>query len=265
MLVNFGGIVPLSTVDWVGRAAMVVFLRGCPLRCRHCHNSNLQDGESLVEISSIIKDIKKAAALEESLSQLTIEQALVRAKRKPLISALVLSGGEPLVQTEAVMALAHFAHSMGLKVGLETCGYYPDRIAVLLKEAHIDQVFLDVKARLREEDYLLATGRDGVAEKVMQSLEIIMQSGVLLETRTTIFPEMPSFSDVLEIAKYLETLSCRYPDNHLKTLMLQEGISRAGDMKSVSLEYLESLRRSIKGQNVQIKHRSQGKKAFTVG
>ncbi len=33
MLVNFGGFVPLSTVDWHGRAVCTVFFRGCSARC----------------------------------------------------------------------------------------------------------------------------------------------------------------------------------------------------------------------------------------
>ncbi len=44
MLVNFGGFVPLSTVDWHGRAVCTVFFRGCSARCFYCHNKHLQRG-----------------------------------------------------------------------------------------------------------------------------------------------------------------------------------------------------------------------------
>ncbi|HET6580251.1 MAG TPA: ribonucleoside-triphosphate reductase activating protein, partial [Methanoregula sp.] len=30
---NFGGFIPLSTIDWRGRAVCTVFFRGCPIRC----------------------------------------------------------------------------------------------------------------------------------------------------------------------------------------------------------------------------------------
>ncbi len=36
-----GGFEPLTTVDWPGRLSAVVFLQGCPWRCRYCHNAEL--------------------------------------------------------------------------------------------------------------------------------------------------------------------------------------------------------------------------------
>jgi pyruvate-formate lyase-activating enzyme len=35
------GVVPLTTVDYPGRLALVVFTQGCPWRCGYCHNTDL--------------------------------------------------------------------------------------------------------------------------------------------------------------------------------------------------------------------------------
>jgi len=36
------GIVPLTTVDFPNRLALVVFTAGCPWRCSYCHNASLR-------------------------------------------------------------------------------------------------------------------------------------------------------------------------------------------------------------------------------
>jgi pyruvate formate lyase activating enzyme len=59
--INFGGIVPFSTIDWRGKAAMVIFLRGCPLRCIYCHNYKLLEDTNYVEQEEIEADILKNA------------------------------------------------------------------------------------------------------------------------------------------------------------------------------------------------------------
>jgi len=108
-LVNFGGIVPLSTVDWLGKAALVVFLRGCPLRCPHCHNHALQTGESEIEFHALASRIvcrtkglhTPAIKLRANLHQISLEDASNRASSRPFVEAFVLSGGEPLQQLKA--------------------------------------------------------------------------------------------------------------------------------------------------------------------
>jgi pyruvate formate lyase activating enzyme len=185
MRVNLGGIVPLSTLDWTGVSAAVVFMRGCPLRCPHCHNAHLQSGESFEDISEIKRKIDEA---------------------EPFISAVILSGGEPLAQLAACREMAHHAKDRGLKVGIETSGRFPDRLAALLNEGLADMVFLDVKEALKDPDYACATGRKGVAPIVRESLDLCLEAGVPLEVRTTVFPNMPSLDRLLEIGEFLSEL-----------------------------------------------------------
>jgi pyruvate formate lyase activating enzyme len=200
MKVNFGGIVPLSTLDWTGVAAAVIFMRGCPLRCPHCHNAHLQSGETLEDINKIKKKIDEAG---------------------PFISALILSGGEPLVQLAACRVLAGHAKEMGLLVGVETSGYYPDRLASLIDDGLIDIVFLDVKEALQDPEYERATGRKGVAPRVAESLRLCLEAEVPLEVRTTVFPNMPSFDGLLEIGSLLREVG-------IGSYTLQQGLPSEG-------------------------------------
>ena len=99
MDVNFGGFESLSTVDYPGRAAFVVFLRGCSKRCAWCQNRDLQTGEVFVPIETIFEFIRTSS---------------------PYVGAVVLSGGEPLEQPEACKAISDYARELGLWVGIHT-------------------------------------------------------------------------------------------------------------------------------------------------
>lgn len=254
MLVNFGGIVPLSTVDWLGRAALVVFLRGCPLRCPHCHNQRLQTGESRValhaiesRIASVVKGFPRAMRtgirVESQSQQINLDEASQRASSKPFVDAFVLSGGEPLQQPEACSQLFHLARSLHLCTGLETSGCFPDSLETLLKKGLVDKVFLDIKAALREPDYEMAAGRGGMAARVEESLEICFKSGVALDTRCTVFPDMPSSSQLPGIAGMLCRLKARYPENRMDCMILQQGLARKGEARfePVSIEALQEM------------------------
>lgn len=255
MWVNLGGIVPLSTVDWLGKAAMVVFLRGCPLRCPHCHNHALQSGESNIEFhvlaSRIVCRAKglqiPARALRADPVQISLEMASARASSRPFIDALVLSGGEPLHQPEACARLFNLSKSLELATGLETCGFYPDQLRMLLEKDIVDRVFLDLKTALSEPDYETATGIREVAARVQKSLEICYELGVPLDARSTIFPELPSPGQVEQIARILEGLKREYPNSHLERLVLQQGHPREGEpwFEPVSLERMQEMARAI--------------------
>ncbi len=166
MRVNYGGIVHVSTVDWYGKVAMVIFFRGCPFRCPYCQNYALLKEENFVDVETIEAEIKKA---------------------KKFVSAVVFSGGEPLMQIEQIKHLANFAKGLGLLIGVETNGYYPEQLKELIDARLVDRVFLDVKAPLSPEKYEKVAGiSDGnVVVQVRHSLKVCKNFD--LEVRTTIF------------------------------------------------------------------------------
>ena len=99
MEVNFGGVEYLSLVDYPGRSCITIFLRGCDRRCPWCFNKELQTGETYVDIQHIYNLIDNA---------------------KPFISAACISGGECLLQLDAVIAISKYARQAGLYVGVHT-------------------------------------------------------------------------------------------------------------------------------------------------
>jgi pyruvate formate lyase activating enzyme len=86
-----------------------------------------------------------------------------------LISGVVLSGGEPTFQPEALKEIARGARSAGLLVGVQTNGIFPLVIADLIRERLVDRVALDVKAGWSRYESLVQAD---VAENVKKSLEI---------------------------------------------------------------------------------------------
>lgn len=247
MKVNLGGIVHLSTVDWPGRACMVVFLRGCPLRCPHCQNRDLWEGENPVDMAFIRNEMKKAMIFSGKSDQITLEESILRTKAKPFISAFVLSGGDPLMQPKQATALLGTAKSLGLSTGLETSGYYPDLLSELLKKNVVDRVFLDIKAALKEPEYARATGRRDIAERVSESLRVCMSSGVSLEIRSTIFPEMPSFAELGAIAETLHNLRDEFPSHRLDSIVIQQGLPREREFEPVPWDELDAMAKYIDG------------------
>ena len=258
MQVNLGGIVHLSTVDWPGRAAMVIFLRGCPLRCSHCHNRELQMGETFVELSKVLGHIKVIKEIEHIADQLTLEEAISMTETEPFLKALVLSGGEPLMQPEAVSSLANLARSLGMSVGIETCGYYYDHLQGILDKGLADRIFLDIKAPLREAEYKAVTGKKGSALRALKSLKLCLKSEIPFEVRTTVFPETHPLH-VQDIAKTLSDLLVKAPENKFDALVIQQGQPRDREFEPVSLESLKALAESISNLRVEVRAASRAK------
>ena len=123
---NFGGFIPLSTIDWRGRAVCTVFFRGCPIRCSYCQNEGIISGEDYRDIEEIQKMIKSSSQF---------------------ISGVVFSGGEPTKQKEALIELARYSKKMNLDVGIQTNGLFPDTLNKLIEERLVDKVALDFKSR----------------------------------------------------------------------------------------------------------------------
>ncbi|MCX9085130.1 MAG: anaerobic ribonucleoside-triphosphate reductase activating protein [Candidatus Methanoperedens sp.] len=195
-LIFSGIVIPISTIDWYGRSVSVIFFNGCNFKCLYCSNNNF-----IKVANQRIEPLYKGGNVMEIQE---IEKMILDAKS--FISAVVFSGGEPTTQYDSLEHLARFSKKHGLLVGIETNGYYPERLSKLIELKLLDKIFLDVKAPLDDaQKYSKITGgKDDAAERVRKSLEL---ENVDIEVRTTVFK---AYSDVLGIAKDLEGKNCTY-------------------------------------------------------
>ena len=161
---QIGGFTPLTTIDFPGELAAVVFCQGCPWRCRYCHNSHL------IPVCGV-----KSLAWEEILQFLE--------RRRGLLDAVVFSGGEPTLQKGLQQSLQQ-VRALGFKTGLHTAGPWPERLAALLP--YLDWVGMDLKATVR--DYPRVTGVPRSGERAWQSAQRLLDAGMACEFRVTVHP-----------------------------------------------------------------------------
>ncbi|HUW97834.1 MAG TPA: anaerobic ribonucleoside-triphosphate reductase activating protein [Acidiferrobacter sp.] len=178
MTLRLGGLVPWSNVDYPGHQAAVLFCGGCPWRCRYCHNSHLWEAQS-----------------EPSWE--TAQQFLN--KRRGLLDAVVISGGEPLAQVAAVQSALIQIRDMGFEAALHTAGVSPRRLARLLPL--VDWVGLDVKGPFAR--YAAVTGRKRSGLAAREAIGIVLASGKPYELRTTVHPDLLCADDLIALVTEL--------------------------------------------------------------
>ena len=181
-----GGFTPLSLSDWPGQLAAVVFCQGCPWRCGYCHNPHLIPPRA-------------ATSLEWNDVLAFLE------RRRGLLDAVVFSGGEPTLQPGITRALKQ-VKALGFKLGLHTAGAYPRRLAELLPA--VDWVAMDIKASFA--DYAATTGVAESGTPALESVRLILASGVTHEFRTTVHPDLLPAAHLAALAGSLAQLGVRH-------------------------------------------------------
>lgn len=179
---KIGSFLNLSLTDWKEHLAPIIFTKGCNLRCPWCHNPDLvlphlySEGPTIYKIMNIIF------------------------QRKDIYTGIVISGGEPTIQDEALIRfLKILKHYTDLSVKLYTNGTRPDVIKCLLSDGLIDCLCVDYKMLLK--DYHNIVGCETAVSKwtpqsIVHSLQLT--ETVDGEIRTTIIP-----SKVIHTKKYL--------------------------------------------------------------
>ena len=154
-------------MDWDGKVSTVVFFPGCTFRCPWCYAKDLViDHQNLPDIS-----LKKYLL-----------------SKKEWIDGVVLIGGEPTLQKDLPEFCSRIKE-LGFLVKLDTNGTNPVMLKQLIDNKLIDYVAMDIKAPLNMEDYSTVNGGFGcLIDKVKESVNILMTSGIDYEFRTTMVP-----------------------------------------------------------------------------
>lgn len=179
------GLQKLAMVDFPGKLAATVFTGGCNLRCPFCHNALLVN------------------RLEENPETHSVEEVLdFLKKRKGFLDGVVLSGGEPLLQSGVADFLAAIK-AMGFAVKLDTNGCYPEKLKEILDRGLVDYVAMDIKNS--REKYALTVGIPAFdITPIEQSVQLLKNSGIDYEFRTTIVKEFHTAQDLVSIGQWLD-------------------------------------------------------------
>ena len=118
-----GILVKTTCVDYPGRVAGSFFLKGCNLRCPYCYNTVLVSGTNSLESLNTVEEL--FAHLE---------------KRQGILSGLVLSGGEPLLNPYTPIIIKK-AKELNYKIKIDTNGTLPDELESFINNSELNNSF----------------------------------------------------------------------------------------------------------------------------
>ena len=185
MKIEIKGFIETSMLDWEGMIISTLYVPYCNFRCPYCQNSGLVLSPQQYETIPLEK----------------ITDFLV--KKKDWIEGICLTGGEPCLFKDLPDFLKKIRETEA-KIKLDTNGTFPEMLKRVIKEKLIDYVAMDIKAPIEEDKYNKSAGVKVDLSKIKESIEIIMNSDIDYEFRTTVVPTLHTQEDIIEIARYIQ-------------------------------------------------------------
>lgn len=248
----------------------VVFLKGCPLRCRWCGNPESQkampelawseekclhcancehctngrihfDAEHKLSFAGAelnreqVEAICSSEALHLIGSFKTVDEVWAEVEKDKVFyensqGGMTLSGGEPLAQPDFAEALLIKAHKSGISCAIETSGYAPWHVLHSIAE-HLDYIFYDIKSVDRQK-HIEQTGVDNV--RILDNFTKLVRAypDKTIHVRT---PVIPGFNDTVEDIDSILDFLADYPQ--VKYELLQYHRFGIGKYKTLRRKY----------------------------
>lgn len=234
--VKIGGLLRMTLMDYPGKVVSTVFTAGCNFKCPYCHNKDL-------------------VFIPENYEYFDPQEVLdFLAKRKDILDAVCISGGEPLIQEDLILFLRKI-RNMGYRIKLDTNGYYPDRLRKIIRSGLADYISMDIK-NCREK-YALTAGMNEDAFSIApieESVQILLRSKTEYEFRTTVVREFHTAEDIAAIGQWIKGAD-RYVLQQFEDSgqMIQTGLTAVSpeemeEMRNAAAPYVrETEIRGIKG------------------
>lgn len=175
-----------SFLDWDGQIVSVVYLPYCNFKCPFCHNFGLV----------------YCPESYETIPYERIEKYLV--SHKDFIDGVCITGGEPcLHKDKGLFDFIEKIKKLGFKIKIDTNGYDPETLKKLINDKLLDYIAMDIKGPL-DERYDKLSGIKTDIKKIKESIQLIMDSGIKYEFRTTVIPGLLDKNDIVDIAKAIK-------------------------------------------------------------
>lgn len=201
-----------TLLDYPGKLASTLFTGGCNFRCPFCHNKDLvylKEGDSNIDLDYILNYLQK---------------------RQGLLDGVCISGGEPLLAI-GLETFIRKLKAIGLKVKLDTNGFYFERLKQLLDEDLLDYVAMDIKNS--QAKYAQSVGLSEIdLEPIDKSIKLLLGSKIDYEFRTTVVDEFHQIEDIEAIAKWIKGAKRYTIQNFIdRDSVIQKGLHSIGDQR----------------------------------
>ena len=220
---EFVGIDKFSLLDYEDKVSCVLFCKPCNFRCPFCHN-----GTTVLEADTHIP-------FEDILDYLK--------SRKGLIDAVVVSGGEPTLMPDLKEKIIKLKE-LGFLVKLDTNGTNPEIVKDLYESKLIDYVAMDIKNSF--EKYPLTAGAKNInLNKVKETIDYLMNSGIDYEFRTTLIDEFHKEEDIEKIGELIKGANKMFLQKFVeRDSCIQKGLHEVN--KENAIKFQKILQKSIK-------------------
>ncbi len=177
---QIGGVQKTSLLDYPDKISAIVFTYGCNFRCGYCHNPELivMKNEPAWTIAGFFEFLKT---------------------RTGKLDGVGVTGGEPCLQ-QGLIDFIKQIKDMGFLVKLDTNGTFPSVLKEVLP--FVDYIAMDIKAPLYKYKTITKVNID--TEKIKESINIIMNSGIDYEFRTTVVKSQLNMEDFEAIGELIK-------------------------------------------------------------
>ncbi len=180
----------LTLLDYPEKLAATVFTGGCNFRCPFCHNATLvlnPSAQPLIAEDDVIEEL---------------------AARRDRLEGVCITGGEPTLNSDLPDFITKI-RDLGYKIKLDTNGSNPQMLDRLIREGLLDHIAMDIKSS--PAGYAKATGLKNLSmDDIFRSVDLIMQSELDYEFRTTVVEGIHTINDFLQIAVWIKGARAYY-------------------------------------------------------
>jgi len=219
-MMKIGGLQKMTLIDYPGKVAASIFVVGCNFRCGFCHNPNLVE-------------VKPNTCY---LSEDEIFQFLQ--KRRGLLDGVCISGGEPLIYEELPEFIQRIK-ALGFLIKLDTNGLNYALLEKLMAEHLLDYIAMDIKASL--ENYAQVCGVKLDVNKIPKSINLIINSGLAHEFRSTVLPKYHNAQEIEKMAKMIQGAKHYFLQNFRNQHTLSSELAQARSFTQAELKELQKI------------------------
>lgn len=186
MIGHIHSVESFGTVDGPG-IRLVVFFKGCPMRCLYCHNPDTWEmtGGNDMTVEEILSEYEKSKSFYRN-------------------GGITATGGEPLMQLDFLTELFKKAKDRGIHTCLDTSGimFSKDNIEKFDRLTEVcDLVMLDIK-HIDNDEHVKLTGHKN--DNILEYLEYLSEKNKPVWIRHVIVPGLTLNDKYLsDLGKYL--------------------------------------------------------------